>query len=123
MKILKRLEAIENKFIKKETPELIFICYDCSKNQFCISECYNNYQKDFYLTHYKDYIFTGETHAIVLMDLINCPEKYENGLYSFDTDEIRKKCRLSKDEVFSICFVSTDKELMSNFKVIPHKSN
>ena len=123
MKILKRLEATENKFIKKETPELIFIYYDRNKNQFCISERYSNSQKDFYLAHYKDYIFTGETHAVILMDLTNCPEKCENGLYSFDTDEIRKKCKLARDESFSICFANTDKELMSTFKVIPHKNN
>lgn len=112
IKVLKRLEELENKLAKRESPDFITIWFNDARNQYCIKEQYSAHDgkgnitrggniKLIFLDHYRKYIFTEGTHAQVIIDLMH----EENGnLHTFNTDDIRKEAGLAKNTAFSIFF-------------------
>lgn len=110
--IIKRLAALENVIKNPEAPNMIQIYYDCDKKQYTVCEDYTkengkgkaigNHRKIIFLDYYKDYLFTGEFHGTVIIDLFECPDEYAANLYTFKADTLRKEAGIDAGSLFSI---------------------
>ncbi|ETP71096.1 hypothetical protein UYO_2954 [Lachnospiraceae bacterium JC7] len=126
-KLIARLEALENMIRKPEVPDMIQISY--IGDGFKVTESYFQRGKNGnivnggkyvngILDNYKEYIFTEDCHARVLLDTIGYPDINSGNVYTFSCDEIRKLAGLPKNAAFSIACISQHQEsLITEFGV------
>lgn len=103
--ILNRIKAIEDYVKIKNIPDLIMIFYNWNKKSWCINEKYFNFnvkEEKKYKKHYKEYAIPCDYAGTILLDLYDCPEDMQCGLFSFNVFDIKKKCHIKNNETFKI---------------------
>ena len=111
VKVIKRLEALENAVNKTEIPELIMVTFNDNVDEFVFREDYfkrdsngrvtiGGYSKTNLKKHYRDYVFAGNVHATVIFLAIFNDDEHIS--ISFKTDDLRRMCALSADTAFYI---------------------
>jgi len=125
--ILKRLEALESRCIKRDSPDLILVYYDRDINKYVFKEDHHNrnakgevikggHSDTETADNYSDYVFGENVHAHVLIDFLNAP--MGGNLYMFDTDSVRKKAACG---AFSLGGVKHIEPLETEIQIIAYE--
>lgn len=103
LNILKRIEALEKKARKSETPDLIMIFYEPKDEKWTIREDYckhdnkgnivaGGHSKTIMVDHYKDYIIPAGFEGTLLLSLMECPNGGD--LFIIKAKEIKQELKV-----------------------------
>ena len=125
--VLKRIQALESKCIKSESPDLILVHYDSDIKKYVFREDYHNrnakgdiakggHSDTVTVESYSDYVFGESVHAHVVVNFLNAP--MGGNLYMFDTDSVRKKTACA---AFSLGGVKHIEPLETEIQIIAYE--